>query len=157
MDFSVSSSLGAIKEPDIRCDRGIIMRGIRLVPIVCVLLLICVSFTSGFSQEPALQMNGATARVDIDDTTALMAKRGKFDYFSTTLLYSKFQNHAMIKSIGESVGQSAGIPFLYEDFRRGWKEGIKKSKDLELYRQKYCGCIYSEKERFNRQSKASRS
>lgn len=83
-------------------------------------------------------------------TTALMAKRGKFDYFSTTLLYSKFQNHEMIKSIGESVGGSAGIPFFYEDFRTGWKAGIQTSKDLELYRQKYCGCIYSEKERFYR-------
>lgn len=81
-------------------------------------------------------------------TTALMAKRGKFDYFSTTLLYSKFQNHALIKSIGESVGQSTGVPFFYEDFRPGWQEGIKKSKNLEMYRQKYCGCIYSEKERF---------
>ena len=45
-------------------------------------------------------------------TTALMAKRGKFDYFSTTLLYSKFQKHEMIKSIGESVGRSAGVPFF---------------------------------------------
>ena len=81
-------------------------------------------------------------------TTALMARRGKFDYFSTTLLYSKFQKHEMIKSIGESVGKDAGVPFFYEDFRPGWKEGIKTSKDLELYRQHYCGCIYSEKERF---------
>jgi epoxyqueuosine reductase len=86
-------------------------------------------------------------------TTALLAKRGKFDYFSTTLLYSKFQKHDRIKSIGESVGRSAGIPFFYEDFRTGWKEGIKTSKELEMYRQQYCGCIYSEKERFYRQSK----
>ena len=81
-------------------------------------------------------------------TTALLAKRGKFDYFTTTLLYSKFQKHDMIKSIGDSVGQDAGVPFLYEDFRTGWKEGIKTSKELQLYRQQYCGCIYSEKERF---------
>jgi len=86
-------------------------------------------------------------------TTALLAKRGKFDYFSTTLLYSKFQKHDRIKSIGESVGRSAGIPFFYEDFRTGWKEGIKTSKELEMYRQQYCGCIYSEKERFYRPEK----
>ena len=49
------------------------MRGTRLVPIVCTLLLICVSITSGFSQEPALDMNGTSARVDIDSNTALMA------------------------------------------------------------------------------------
>ena len=86
-------------------------------------------------------------------TTAQIARHGKFDYFTTTLLYSKFQKHELIKSIGESVGRSAGIPFLYEDFREGWKEGIETSKELEMYRQPYCGCIYSEKERFFRSDK----
>jgi predicted adenine nucleotide alpha hydrolase (AANH) superfamily ATPase len=81
-------------------------------------------------------------------TTALLAKRGKFDYFSSTLLYSKFQKHDILKSIGESIGKSIGVPFFYEDFRSGWKEGIDTSKNLGLYRQQYCGCIYSEKERF---------
>jgi predicted adenine nucleotide alpha hydrolase (AANH) superfamily ATPase len=86
-------------------------------------------------------------------TTALVAKRGKFDYFSTTLLYSKFQKHEMIKSIGESVGRDAGVPFFYEDFRIGWQEGLKASQELQMYRQQYCGCIYSEKERFYRPDK----
>ena len=81
-------------------------------------------------------------------STALMAKRGKFDYFTTTLLYSKFQKHEMIKSMGESIGKSAGVQFYYKDFRVGWKEGIAESKQLGLYRQQYCGCIYSEKERY---------
>ena len=81
-------------------------------------------------------------------STALIAKRGKFDYFTSTLLYSKFQKHDMVKSIGESVGSAVGIPFYYHDFRKGWKLGVEESKRLELYRQKYCGCIYSEKERF---------
>ena len=71
-------------------------------------------------------------------TTALIAKRGRFDYFTSTLLYSRFQNHKMIKSIGESVGKSVGIPFYYEDFRIGWKKGIEESKQLGLYRQQYC-------------------
>jgi len=81
-------------------------------------------------------------------STALIAKRDKFDYFTSTLLYSKFQKHDMVKSIGESVGSAVGIPFYYHDFRKGWKLGVEESKRLELYRQKYCGCIYSEKERF---------
>ena len=59
----------------------------------------------------------------------------------------------MIKSIGESIGKSTDIPFYYQDFRSGWKEGIEESKRFELYRQQYCGCIYSEKERYYRQSK----
>ena len=87
-------------------------------------------------------------------TTALLAKRGKFDYFSSTLLYSKFQKHDMLKSIGESIGKSIGVPFFYEDFRSGWKEGIDTSKNLGLYRQQYCGCIYSEKERYYRKSES---
>ncbi len=81
-------------------------------------------------------------------SSALIAKKGKFDFYTTTLLYSKFQNHTLIKSIGESIGKIVGIPFYYEDFRIGWKEGIETSKQLEMYRQQYCGCIYSEKERY---------
>lgn len=80
--------------------------------------------------------------------SALIAKKGKFNAFSTTLLYSKFQNHEEIVSISESVSQETGVPFYYHDFRKGWKEGIETSKKLEMYRQKYCGCIYSEKERY---------
>jgi len=80
--------------------------------------------------------------------TALMAKRGKFDYFTSSLLYSKYQKHEEIQSIGESVGKDVGIPFYYQDFRIGWKEGIETSKRLKMYRQSYCGCIYSEKERY---------
>jgi predicted adenine nucleotide alpha hydrolase (AANH) superfamily ATPase len=81
-------------------------------------------------------------------TTALLAKRGKFDYFSSTLLYSKFQKHELVRSIGESIAKSVGVPFLYQNFRAGWKEGVETSKALQMYRQQYCGCIYSEKERY---------
>ncbi len=81
-------------------------------------------------------------------STALVAKRGKFDYFTSTLLYSKFQKHDTIKSMGESIGKSAGVKFYYQDFRTGWKNGIEESKNIGLYRQQYCGCIYSEKERY---------
>jgi len=81
-------------------------------------------------------------------STALLAKRGKFDYFSSTLLYSKHQKHELIRTMGESIGKSVGVPFLYQDYREGWKEGIECSKQMGLYRQHYCGCIYSEKERF---------
>jgi predicted adenine nucleotide alpha hydrolase (AANH) superfamily ATPase len=82
-------------------------------------------------------------------TTAKIARQGKFDAFSSTLLYSKFQQHDLIKQIGESLAQEEGIPFYYEDFRVGWKEGIRLSKEMQLYRQQYCGCVYSEEERWN--------
>jgi hypothetical protein len=80
--------------------------------------------------------------------TAQVAKRGKFDAFTSTLLHSKHQNHELIKAIGEAVGREQGVQFLYQDFRDGWKQGIEESKTLGLYRQSYCGCIYSEKERY---------
>jgi len=79
---------------------------------------------------------------------AAIARHGKFDAFSTTLLYSRFQKHDLIAETGETVAKEYGIPFHYADFREGWKEGITESKRLGLYRQQYCGCIYSEKERF---------
>jgi predicted adenine nucleotide alpha hydrolase (AANH) superfamily ATPase len=85
--------------------------------------------------------------------TALIAKKGKFDFFTTTLLYSKFQNHELIRSIGEAAGNSVGVPFYYEDFRKGWKFGIDESNRLGMYRQQYCGCIYSEKERYFKKKK----
>lgn len=82
------------------------------------------------------------------EQAARTARKGKFDAFTTTLLHSKHQRHEMIREIGESLGRKFGVPFYYEDFRSGWKEGIEISKRLGLYRQQYCGCIYSEKERF---------
>lgn len=80
--------------------------------------------------------------------TALVAKKGKFDGFTTTLLYSKFQNHSLIRETGEAIAKKYGLRFFYHDFREGWKEGIEKSKSLGMYRQQYCGCIYSEKDRY---------
>jgi len=76
------------------------------------------------------------------------AKEGGFGGFTTTLLYSKFQDHSMIKNIGESLAIEHKIKFYYQDFRLGWENGVKISKEMGLYRQQYCGCVYSEKERF---------
>lgn len=81
-------------------------------------------------------------------STAQVARKGKFDSFGTTLLYSKFQNHEKIRATGEAVAKAVGIPFLYRDFRIGWKEGVTRSKEMKMYRQPYCGCIYSETERY---------
>jgi epoxyqueuosine reductase len=79
---------------------------------------------------------------------ALAAKQGSFEAFTATLLYSRFQKHEIIRELGEQIGQEVGVPFYYVDFRPGWQEGVNESKRLGLYRQNYCGCIYSEKERF---------
>jgi len=84
------------------------------------------------------------------EATAQVAKRGNFSFFTTTLLYSKHQKHEIIKEIGEALAKEYGVKFYYYDFREGWREGIEESLSLGLYRQGYCGCIYSEKERYYR-------
>jgi hypothetical protein len=89
------------------------------------------------------------------EAAAQEAKHKGFDAFSTTLLESGHQNHALIKETGERVAKEIGIPFYYEDFRQGWKRGVEVSKAMGLYRQQYCGCIYSEKERFLKENKMS--
>jgi predicted adenine nucleotide alpha hydrolase (AANH) superfamily ATPase len=80
--------------------------------------------------------------------TAELAIREKYDGFTTTLLYSKYQKHDLIREMGKKLSRQLGIFFYYQDFRNGWAEGIKISKELGMYRQPYCGCIYSEKQRF---------
>jgi epoxyqueuosine reductase len=79
---------------------------------------------------------------------ARVARGGKFDAFTSTLLYSKFQNHELIRELGYQVAQEVGVPFYYIDFRLGWAEGAAKARAMGLYRQQYCGCIYSERDRF---------
>jgi hypothetical protein len=59
----------------------------------------------------------------------------------------------MITSLGNSLAREYNVEFYYEDFRKGWKEGIETSRKLGMYRQQYCGCIYSEKERFYKKSR----
>jgi hypothetical protein len=81
---------------------------------------------------------------------ARIAKKGRFDAFTTTLLYSRHQKHDLIREVAEAVAETHGIPFLYRDFREGWSEGVRVSKERGMYRQPYCGCIFSEKERYCR-------
>jgi predicted adenine nucleotide alpha hydrolase (AANH) superfamily ATPase len=77
------------------------------------------------------------------DRTAAKAKKNGIARFSTTLLYSRFQFHDRIKLIGEKIQEKHDVEFIYRDLRIGWNEGIQISKEMGLYRQKYCGCIFS--------------
>ncbi len=82
------------------------------------------------------------------EQAAHIAKKGKFDYFTTTLLVSKYQKHQLIRELGESIGEKYGVPFLYHDFREGFALTGERSRAYGLYRQQYCGCLYSEIERY---------
>jgi len=88
------------------------------------------------------------------EAAARAAAAGGFAAFTSTLLYSRYQQHADIRELGEAIGARHGVAFHYDDYRRGWQEGIRISKEVGLYRQQYCGCIYSEKERYGKTSGA---
>ncbi len=82
------------------------------------------------------------------EETAKRAKEVAADAFTTSLLVSPFQKIDVIIELGISIGQRFSVEFYVDDFRKGYSEGRRISKELGLYRQKYCGCIYSEMERY---------
>ena len=78
------------------------------------------------------------------EQTAKYAKDNGYDSFSTTLLISPYQNHVALKKIGEEIAERYGLTFIYRDFRPGFREGQQEARELGLYMQKYCGCVFSE-------------
>lgn len=81
------------------------------------------------------------------DKTAQKAREIGADGFTTSLLISPNQKFDVIIDIGREMERRHSVEFFIEDFRPGWKQGVELSKKLGLYRQKYCGCIYSEMEK----------
>jgi hypothetical protein len=80
--------------------------------------------------------------------TAETALKNGFDAFTTTLLISPQQKHDLIRRIGNNLAKEKGLAFLYADLRKRYSDSRRMTKPLELYRQQYCGCIYSEWERY---------
>lgn len=78
------------------------------------------------------------------EQAAKYAKDNGYDAFSTTLLVSIYQNHEAIIEIANEMAEKYGVKFLYRDFRVGFREGQAKARELGLYMQKYCGCVFSE-------------
>lgn len=85
------------------------------------------------------------------DALAKAAAEGGFDAFSTTLLYSRYQKHELIISTAKAMAAKYGVDFYYEDWRVLWQKGIQLSKAAGMYRQQYCGCIFSEEDRYREQ------
>lgn len=71
------------------------------------------------------------------------AKENGYTHVTTTLLISPFQKHDVIRKVCESLAKKYDVIFLYKDYRSLFEEGQQKAKELGMYRQKYCGCIYS--------------
>ena len=91
----------------------------------------------------------------LKQTVQSAAAKG-IEAFSTTLLYSKYQNHQRLIDRCEQLAAEYGPRFYYEDFRIGWQQGIDESLRMGLYRQTYCGCVYSEQERYDKQFRQGR-
>lgn len=82
------------------------------------------------------------------ESTARAAAEGGFDYFTTTLSISPLKDTVRLNTIGGELAQQYGVPYLYSDFkkREGYKRSIQLSADYGLYRQDYCGCVYSKRD-----------
>lgn len=81
------------------------------------------------------------------EKTAILAKENNYEYFGTTLTVSPYKNAEIINKIGEKIQENYKIKWLYSDFKKndGYKKSIELSKKYNLYRQDYCGCIYSKR------------
>ena len=79
--------------------------------------------------------------------TAQKALAMRANAFSTTLLYSRYQNHALIKEHGDALAVELGIPFYYEDFRKGYWKGRNYGRNHNVYLPTHCGCLESLKEK----------
>jgi len=82
--------------------------------------------------------------------TAEIASERGIDAFTTTLLISPYQKHEVIRRLGEGLARDRGVQFHYEDFRPGFRQSHRLSRELGLYHQGYCGCVYSEWERYGK-------
>ena len=80
--------------------------------------------------------------------TAETAHQRGFNAFTTTLLISPHQKHDLLREIGNEISKEKGIDFLYTDLRKRYSDSRRMTKPLNLHRQQYCGCIYSEWERY---------
>lgn len=95
---------------------------------------------------------GVCYRMRLEPTAQYAAQHG-FDAFTTTLLVSPYQNHELLVEVGEEMGERYGVRFLPYDFRPRFREGQDKARELGLYMQKYCGCVFSEEDRYRKRKK----
>jgi predicted adenine nucleotide alpha hydrolase (AANH) superfamily ATPase len=102
---------------------------------------------AGMESEPEGGKRCSVCFADRLAATAKYAKEHGFDCFTTTLSISPHKDEKKINAIGEQLAKKHKINWLHSDFKKndGFKKSIEMSKDLDLYRQKYCGCFYSVK------------
>ena len=84
---------------------------------------------------------------------ARQAKEGGFDSFTSSLFISPYQNHELMRETAERAAAEHGVEFLYRDFRPYFRAGQERARELGMYMQKYCGCVFSEEERYLKKNK----
>ena len=109
------------------------------------------AFLAGALAEPALRCRYCYY-VRLRACAAYASAHG-YDAFSTTLLVSPFQRHDLIRALGEQVARETGLAFYYQDFRPAYAEAAAVAIEREYYRQPYCGCIFSERDRYQKKKK----
>ena len=112
------------------------------------------------SADPRLWLRAVAGREDkrcifcwrsrLRKTAEIAAAKG-FEGFTTSLFYSRYQDHGRIRALGEAIAQDTGVALVYEDYRPQWQEGIRISKEWGIYRQQYCGCLFSEYDRYRKE------
>ena len=88
--------------------------------------------------------------------TAKAAKEGGFDSFTSSLFISPYQNFDLMQETAQRAAAEYGVEFLYRDFRPDFRSGQEKARELGFYMQKYCGCVFSEEERYIKAKKIIR-
>jgi predicted adenine nucleotide alpha hydrolase (AANH) superfamily ATPase len=141
----------SLKQYAVETGRGLVMEdqyGLR-------------GFLEGLCSPPAVRENSAACgavsryvfcyRLRLERTAARAAGEG-YDAFSSTLLISLYQNHELIKTTAAALASCYGVAFLYRDFRPRFRAGREEARNRGFYMQKYCGCIFSEEERYCKKS-----
>ncbi len=85
--------------------------------------------------------------------TARQAAEGGFDSFTSSLFISPYQNHELLRQVAEQAASAWGVQFLYRDFRPYFRDGQNFAREHGFYMQKYCGCVFSEEERYLKKNK----
>jgi len=86
-------------------------------------------------------------RLRLSKTTEIARRKG-FSAFTSTLIISPHQKHDLLLEAGNELAEETGIDFFYADLRKRYSDSRRMTKELNLYRQQYCGCVYSEWERY---------
>ena len=86
----------------------------------------------------------------LEETARYAAEHG-YESFTSTLLASLYQDHDGIKAAAEKYARQYGVEFLYRDFRPNFRAGNQRARELGFYMQKYCGCVFSEQDRYQKQ------